>query len=506
MIWALVGAFVVVVIGVLVVRPRVGKLFTGDFQGVKTESLVGPIVTLAVFLSAFVVAQALGTYQRTVQASSQEAAAVELMFENAGLLPDQQGAALQGTAICYSRAVANLEFPALADGETASAVDWWAGEFNQQIPAVIEGPSAVVGQIVSLNRQQTEARASRINDSRPNLPVYALVLMVLAVLGVLLALSSLAIPDMRQRVVFLFVGTLAALLGGTLFLIEQLEEPFGGVLQVTPNAMVNAANRMDASFPVGFPRPCDEDGRPVPVASDSVPSSGIGTGSEPLVVCTNASFRPMNYVDPASGYAGFDIELAAYLAEKTSRNLVIEEQPLDRLSDAVNVGLCDAVVSAYTVTPSRTEAVDFTQPYLMTDLAVLARSGTTIDGTGAAALTGRRIGVQSGSSAQQYLNDNRPARSTIVTFRTNDEVLAALRNGGVDVALKPLTSAQFDASTDPGLAVVATLGLDQQFAVAVAKGADEQFRSQLDAAISAAREDGTLDRLTSKYLATPATR
>lgn len=504
MIWALVAAYVVVVIGVLVVRPRVGRFFKGDFQGLKTEALIGPIVTLAVFLSAFVVAQALGTYQRTVQASSQEAAAVELMFENAGLLPGQQGTALQSSAICYSRAVANLEFPALAGGTTAPAVDWWAGEFNRQIPAVIEGPSSVVGQIVSLNRQQTEARASRINDASPNLPVYALVLMVVAVLGVLLALSSLAVPDMRRRVVFLFVGTLATLLGGTLFLIEQLEEPFGGVLQVKPTAIENAANRMDASYPAGFPRPCDEDGQPVPVASNSVPGSQVETGSTPLVVCTNASFRPMNYVDPTSGYAGFDIELAGYLAQKTGRTLVIEEQPLDRLSDAVNVGLCDAVISAYTITPARTEVVDFTQPYLMTDFAVLARTGTPLDGTGAAALKGQRIGVQSGSSAQQYLNENRPVGSTIVTFRTNDEVLTALRNGDIDVALKPLTSAQFDASTDSGLVVATTLGLDQQFAVAVAKGSDEQFRSQLDAAISAGKQDGTIDRLKAKYLGTPA--
>lgn len=500
MVWALVGAYVVVVVGVLVVRPRIGRFFSGDFQGVKTEALVGPIVTLAVFLSAFVVAQALATYQRTVQASSQEAAAVELMYENAGLLPDQQGTALQASTICYARAVSNLEFPSLADGRTSPAVDWWAEEFNRQIPAVLEGPSSVVGQVVSLNRQQTEARANRIFDSRPNLPVYALVMLVVAVMGVLLALSSLAVPDMRRRVLFLLVGLLATLLGGTLFLIEQLEEPFGGVLRVRPTAIVNAAGRMDAAYPDGFALPCDRDGRPVPVASDAVPASQRNSASEPLVVCTTARFRPMNYVDASRGYAGFDVELAEYLAKQTGRTLVVEEQPLDRLADAVNVGLCDAVVSAYTITPSRKEQVDFTRPYLVTDLAVLARSSARPEGTGPEVLRGRRIGVQSGSSAQQYINDNRPVGSTVVPLRTNDEVLAALRNGDVDVALKPLPSAEYDSAADPGLVVATTLGLEQELAVAVASQSGGKLRAELDAAISSAEKDGTIARLEEKYL------
>ncbi len=506
MIWALIGAFVAIAIGITVVRPRVGRLFRGDFQGVKTEAIVGPIVTLAVFLSAFVVAQALGSFQRTNQAASQEAAAVELMFENAGLLPDQQGAPLQASAICYARSVANLEFPALADGSQSAEVDWWAAEFTEQIPPILDGPGSVVGQVVSLNRQQTEARASRIFEAQPQLPTLTVILMVVAVLGVMLALSSLAVPDMRRRVLVLLVGLLATLLGGTLLLVEQLEEPFSGAIRVSPTAIENAAARMEAIYPAGFPLPCDESGRPIPVVATDVPAGSVAPGDDPLVACTAVGFRPMSFVDPTgetpSGYTGFDIDLAQYIADRAGRTLQIEEQPLGRLTSAVDVGLCDMIVSAFTITPGRQELVDFSVPYFDSDLAVVAPIAATPAEGGLAGLRGLRIGVQSGSNAQEYIANNRPPGSTVADYRTSDDLLAALRSGEIDVMLKPLPAARYDASQDAGLVVASTLGLDQKFAIAVAQDTDGELLDEINAAIDAARADGTLAALNQRYFPT----
>ena len=185
-IWALLAAVLAVLVGVFILRPRVSGLFSGDFQGIKTEAFVGPIVTLAVFLSAFVVAQATLTFQRSNQATNQEAAAVELLFENAGLLPNGTGDDLRASAVCYARSVSRLEFPALTDGATSPETEWWAGEFNQQVGEVLDGPGSIVGQAVSLNRQQTETRASRLFDAQPNLPVLTVAILVLAVAVILL--------------------------------------------------------------------------------------------------------------------------------------------------------------------------------------------------------------------------------------------------------------------------------------------------------------------------------
>lgn len=266
MIWALVAALLAVPVGVLVIRPRLGSLFKGDFQGIKTEAFVAPILTLTVFLCAFMVAQASATYQRASQSATAEGSAVQLLYENAGMLPDESGRALQAASVCYARAVHHLEWPAMEKGGSSPAVDLWAQRFNQEIPRITSGPGAIVGQVVALNRAQSEARTTRLNEAKPHLPVLTLALMIIAVIGVVLILSSFAVPDMRRRVLFALALSLAVLLGCTPFLVETLEEPFSGPIQIAPSVIATVETNIGADYAVTHPStalPCDADGQPV---------------------------------------------------------------------------------------------------------------------------------------------------------------------------------------------------------------------------------------------------
>ena len=266
MIWAVLALIAAVFVGVFLIRPRLGKLFNKDFQGIKTEAIVGPIITLAVFLSALVVAQASQTYQRASSAASAEAQSVALMFENAGMLPNGQGREIQADATCYARAVQKLEWPAMEQQQKSEVASYWALQFNEDIPAILSGPGAIVGQVVGLNRSQSEARAARLHEASPHLPILTLALMITALVGVVLLVSSFATPDMRRRVLLSLALCVALLLGGVLVLVEQLEEPFSGVIQVDPTAITKVAKDntrlYELTYP-GQPLPCDAQGRPL---------------------------------------------------------------------------------------------------------------------------------------------------------------------------------------------------------------------------------------------------
>jgi len=265
-IWAFVAALLAVPIGVFLIRPRIRGLFGGDFQGIKTEAFIAPILTLTVFLCAFVVAQATATYQRASQSASAEGSAVQLLYENAGMLPDGTGQNLQAASVCYARAVHHLEWAAMDKQQSSPVVDQWAQQFNEEIPKVTSGPGAIVGQVVGLNRTQSEARMTRLNEASPHLPILTLVLMIIAVVGVVLILTSFAIPDMRRRVLLGLAFSLAFLLGGTLYLVETLEEPFSGLIQVEPTVITKVETNLGQQFMITYPGavlPCDADGTPV---------------------------------------------------------------------------------------------------------------------------------------------------------------------------------------------------------------------------------------------------
>jgi hypothetical protein len=263
MFWAFVAALVAVPVGVFLLRPRVSSLFGKDFQGIKTEGFTGPILTLTVFMTAFVLAQATQTYQRANQSASNEASAIALLYENAGMLPDDRGQALQATSICYARAVKHLEWPAMAEFGSSDTVTYWADQFTDEIPKILDGPGAIVGQVVSLSRSQSEARLVRLNEASPNLPILTLVLMIAAVIGAVLLLTSFAIPDMRRNVLLVLATAMAALLGGTLYVIETLEEPFSGLIRVKPAVISRVADDIELNFAYNYPDatlPCTDEG------------------------------------------------------------------------------------------------------------------------------------------------------------------------------------------------------------------------------------------------------
>ena len=263
--WAFMAALAAVPVGVFFVRPRLAKLFRNDFQGVKIEAFIGPVVTLTVFLAAFVVAQATQTFQRAGSQSTAEATAVSMMYEQAGMLPDSRGQALQGASVCYARSVVKLEWPAMSKGTFAPDADKWAAQFNTEIGKVLDGPGAIVGQLVGLNRTQSETRQMRLYEAKPHLPQLTVILMIVSIIGVILLLCSFAIPDIRRRVLVPIALALAVLLGGTLYLVEQLEEPFTGLIRVGPGLMNTVESKMSNDFQLQYPDaslPCDAQGKP----------------------------------------------------------------------------------------------------------------------------------------------------------------------------------------------------------------------------------------------------
>jgi hypothetical protein len=266
MIWAFIAGFVVVLIGVFVLRPRVGRLFHNDFQGIKTEAIVGPIIALTIFLSAFVVAQATGSYQRANQDANAEGSAVALLYENAGLLPNDKGVDLQATSVCYARSVEHYDWPALSKGRTSAITDHWAAEFNDEIPAVLDGPGSIVGQVVSLNRSQTEARLLRIHEANKNLPTLTIIVMIGSILFALAVVATFAVSDMKRGVLLALGFALAFLLGGTLVLVDQLEQPFTGIVHIEPSVISDVARDTAAKFAEAHPGvalPCNAEGRPL---------------------------------------------------------------------------------------------------------------------------------------------------------------------------------------------------------------------------------------------------
>ncbi len=138
----------------------------------------------------------------------------------------------------------------------------------------------------------------------------------------------------------------------------------------------------------------------------------VDASKDQLVVATNTPFSPFEYKDGDKFY-GVDIEVAALLAEKLGKELVIVDMDFDAILNAVNSGNADIGMAGLTVSPDRLELVSFTDAYYNASQVVVCKADdTTFDGCTTAAqveakikelTASSKVGVQTGTTGQLYV-------------------------------------------------------------------------------------------------------
>lgn len=148
------------------------------------------------------------------------------------------------------------------------------------------------------------------------------------------------------------------------------------------------------------------DGTPVAVTSGTYDES-----KDQLVVATNASFEPFEYMSGDS-YYGIDMEIAAALAEYLGKELVIQNMDFDAVCLSVGQQKCDIAMAGLTIKEDRKEYVNFSDSYYSASQKLIVTSDNTefdacTDAASVEAIlntkdSNTKIGVQTGTTGQFY--------------------------------------------------------------------------------------------------------
>ena len=100
---------------------------------------------------------------------------------------------------------------------------------------------------------------------------------------------------------------------------------------------------------------------------------------EQLVVATNAAFAPFEYKE-GEQFAGIDMEIAAYIAEKLGLELVIMDMDFDAVVTSVGKNGVDIAMAGLTVNETRKQSVNFTESYYnAAQMLVVKENETSFD-------------------------------------------------------------------------------------------------------------------------------
>lgn len=183
---------------------------------------------------------------------------------------------------------------------------------------------------------------------------------------------------------------------------------------------------------------------------------------------------PFGYIDRSGKSQGYDIELAKALgkslfgSEDNVTYVLTEAQNRINVLDANKV---DLTLANFTVTPARSEQVDFAEPYMKVAIGLVSPNGAPI--TDLTELDGKTIIVNKGTTAETYFTQNHP-EVRLQKYDHNSEAFAALQDGRA-VALAHDNALLYAwAKNNPDFTVsIQKIGPDDVIAPAVKKGNTE---------------------------------
>lgn len=221
-----------------------------------------------------------------------------------------------------------------------------------------------------------------------------------------------------------------------------------------------------------------------------------------LVVGTSADYEPFEYMEDGE-FKGFDVELAAAIADKLGLEVQYESVDFDSILPGISSGTkYDVGVASIAVTPAREKEVDFTDSYYMDDQAIV----TMADDTSITADnyedvlndSATKIAVQSGSTAESFAKENFP-NATIVPFKDATDCFAAVQSDQADaVVTNRSMAAQMVADAYTNEHVIKQISTGEEYAIAVSKD-NPGLTKKINEALKELADDGTIDELMAKY-------
>ena len=176
-----------------------------------------------------------------------------------------------------------------------------------------------------------------------------------------------------------------------------------------------------------------------------------------LTIATSPDFPPFEELNTDGSVTGIEIDILNLICEKLGVTLDIQQMDFDSVLPGVQAAKYDVGVSGISVTPAREKNVKFTDPYCLAAQAIVVLEGSEIKSK--ADLTGKKISVQSGTTAESFCLEN---EYEVSAFKANADAQTAMVTGKVAAwVIDDLTAAEMVAAYNEGNPDVKLVILDE---------------------------------------------
>jgi lysine/arginine/ornithine transport system substrate-binding protein len=215
------------------------------------------------------------------------------------------------------------------------------------------------------------------------------------------------------------------------------------------------------------------------------------------------SYPPMDVKMPDGHVTGFDVDLADEICRRIAMHCEWVEMEFSGVIPALQARKIDAIVSSMAITEKRMQQIAFSTKLFQFKSRLIAKTGTPLT-VSAEGLRGKRIGVQSGTQFETYVQKNwQPGGAEVVAYQSQEGVFDDLIAGRLDAALLGSVEADNGFLKTPkgkGFGFIGgplEMG-DHGTGIGLRKE-DVALKDKIDHAIAAMRADGTYQKIAAKY-------
>lgn len=212
-------------------------------------------------------------------------------------------------------------------------------------------------------------------------------------------------------------------------------------------------------------------------------------------------YRPYSFVADDGTNGGFDVELCQAVCEYYGW----EYQPVPFNWDAkdaeLQAGSCDCIWSGFTIN-GREDDYLWSIPYSDNTQKIMVKKDSGI--TTLADLAGKKVGVQTATSAYDLLNDEEGQKALMETFAempvydTYTIAITDLKAGAIDAVAVDVTRAEEAMANDDSLMVLEENLGSEQYGIGF-RLEDTELCELVNAALEALAADGTVAEIAAKY-------
>lgn len=230
-------------------------------------------------------------------------------------------------------------------------------------------------------------------------------------------------------------------------------------------------------------------------ALDSISEAGV------LKVAVPQDFPPFGSVGTDMQPKGYDIDMAALIAEELGVKLELVPVTSSNRIPYLNTGKVDLVISSLGKNPDREKVIDFSDPYAPFYNGVFGPADFSVEK--AADLAGMSVGVTRGAIEDLELTKIAPSDVDIKRYEDNNGTISAFLSGQVDlIATGNVTAAAIIERDPPRKPEPKFLIKNSPCYVGLNKD-EPELMAKVNEIIAASIADGRLNAIAEKWLGIP---